>query len=130
MGDGAVPENFTTVAEVLDLHPGAYVADVAEVTGQLSSGGFKEKIPTLLDAGACTFDLNYVIQNSTQSYSAGLFGDFSARKIRDYKVVFPDANSTTWSFRGFIKEWKPVAALKDALKVAVTIEFTGQPTFS
>lgn len=124
-GDGSDPEVFSTIAEVQDIKPPALSADTEEVTHQDSPNGWKEYLPTLLDAGEVTFDLNFI---PTDTGHTALITDMTSRVKRNFKVVFPDGS--TWSFAAYVTGFEPDAPVSGKLSASVTLKVTGAPTFA
>lgn len=131
IGDGGTPtEVFTTIAEVKDITPPKLSMDTDDVTHQTSPGGWKEKLPTLLDAGEVTFELNFIPTDATQGYSTGLIKDLVNKTRRNFQLVFPDSGSTTWAFAAFVTGFEPSAPVGGTLTASVTLTVTGQPTLA
>jgi predicted secreted protein len=130
IGDGGGPETFTTVAEVRDVNGLNLSMDTHEVTQQTSPGGWKERIAGLLDAGTVTFTVNFLPNDATQGYSTGLLRDMNNRTRRNFKVVFPNAGSTTWSFPAFVTSFQPKAPVNNPFTADVTLQVAGMPTLS
>lgn len=130
IGDGGTPESFTTIAEVLDISGPDLSLDTEEVTSHDSPGGWEEHIGTILRSGEVTFDVNYVPTEATHDASTGLIADMVARTVRNFKLVFPDAGSTTWSFSALVTGVKPAAPVEGSLKGSITLKVTGQPALA
>ena len=128
IGDGGGTEVFTTIAEVLDISGPGLSLGTEDVTSHSSTGGWKEKVPTLLDAGQVSFDVNFVPTGATQSYSAGLVKDMVNKTKRNFQIIFPDSTTTTWSFSAYVVGFEPSAPVEGKLGASVTLEITGQPT--
>lgn len=123
VGDGADPEVFTTIAEVKDISGPPQTMDTEEVTNH-DSGGWKEYIPTLLDAGEVTFDVNYTGDTSQTS----LRTDQQARTLRTWNIVIPFDTPETLEFSGYITNFSynfPVAGVASG---SLTIKVTGAIT--
>lgn len=127
IGDGGGPETFTTIAEVTDIDGPKMSLDTADATHHSSPGGWKEYVPTLLDGGEVAFTVNFIPSNATQSYSSGVLRDMANKNKRNFKLVFPDAGNTTWTFSAFVTGFEPKEALKDQLTADITLQITGQP---
>jgi predicted secreted protein len=130
IGDGGGPENFTTIAELMDIKGPKFKADTEDVTNHLSTGSWEEVVTTILRSGEVTFDVNFVPQNATHSYSSGVLRDFNNKTRRNFKLVFPDVGNTTWAFAAFITGFESEAPVKGKLKAAITLKITGQPTLA
>ena len=130
IGDGGGSEVFTTIAEVTNISGPSLSLEMLEVTNHSSTAGWKERIGGLLDGGEVSFDLNFIPTNSTHSYSAGLVHDMVGRTRRNFKIVFPDGGSTTWTFAAFVNKFAPNAPVNGQLSVSVGLMITGQPTLA
>ncbi len=130
IGDGATPEVFTTIAEVLDIAGPGLVSDLVDVTNMSSPGSFEESLPTILRSGEISFSVNFLPTNTTQSSTSGLIADFEARTNRNWQLVFTDTPATTWSFAGYVTNVTPQMPVAGATTMDVTIKLTGQPTLT
>lgn len=128
MGDGAATEVFATIAEVRDITPPAVQAATEEVTHHTSPGAFLERIATLLSLGDVTFMVNWLPSDPTHDGTEGLLSKVLNRERTNFKMVFPDADSTTWGFAGFVTQFTPSGAVSGVLTGDITIQPTGQPT--
>ena len=128
IGGGGTAEQFTTIAEVRDISGPPLGLGTEEVTSQSSPGGWREFVPTLLEAGEVTFDLNFVPTDPTHSYSAGLIDDMVSRTLRNFELVFPDTGATTWAFAAYVTGVEPDEPVEGALAASVTLTISGQPT--
>ena len=129
IGDGGGSETFTTIAEVKDIEGPELELEAKEVTSH-DSAGWREYIGTLLTAGEVSFDLNFIPTHATHSYSAGLVKDLVNRTKRNFKLVFPDGGSTTWTFAALVTGFKPSGPVEDELSAEVTLQVTGQPALA
>ncbi len=130
IGDGGSPETFTTIAEVKALNPPKLHLDTEEVTSHGSTAGWKEKVATLLEAGPVKFTVNFIPADATHSYATGLIHDMVTRTKRNFKVVFPDAGSTTWTFAAFVSDVDISADADGVLEADIELDLTGQPTLA
>jgi len=130
IGNGATPEVFTTVAEVLDISGPALGLDTAEVTSHDSPGAWEEFVATILRSGEVSFDVNWVVTGATHSYLTGLLKDLTNRTKRNFQIVWPNISSTTWAFAAFITAMQPSAPVNGPLTGSVTLKITGQPTLA
>lgn len=132
MGDGAQPgpEVFSTIAEVRDITPPAIQAATEEVTHHTSPGAFLEKIATMLSLGDLTFQVNWLPSDPTHNSDDGLIAKALGRVRTTFQLVFPDADETTWEFKGYVTNFTPSGAVSGVMTGDITIEVTGQPTIS
>jgi len=130
MEDAGNPGSYLTVAEVKDITGPGLTAEVADLTSHSSSGAFREKLPTLLDPGEVTFDVNYVPTSATHNNSTGLVSLLRTRAKKNWQLVWPDTGETLWAFAGFVTGFEPGAPVGDLLTASVTITVTGAPTLA
>lgn len=128
MGNGASPEVFTTIAQVVDISGPALKDDVLDVTNHGSTGGWKEFIGGLKEGGSITLKLNYDPAETTHDASTGFLADFKNSTVRNYKLIFPDTGNTTWNLTGIVEHATPKAPVAGKLEQDVSIRVTGQPT--
>lgn len=129
-GDGLSPEGYKTVANVSSINGFSMSAKVEDVTSHSSGRPWRQKIPTLLDAGSLTFDIFFIPSSTNQPTQTGhqeLLFDFVNRITRDWRLVFPDAAATTWQATGFISKFNVLSPVDGVQKAAMTIELTGDP---
>lgn len=131
LGDGATPtENFATVAELRTISGPSLSADAIDVTTHNTPTPFRRFISGLLDGGEVNFDINFIPQDPSHSYGAGILKDMTDRTIRNIRITFPDSGSTQWIipviFTGFEMSSDPA----DVLMASVTAKVAGPPTFA
>lgn len=130
IGDGATAESFTTIAEVVNISGPALSTDTIDMTHHSSPGNWEESLASTLRSGEVTFDINYIPAHATHDASTGLLADFLNRVVRNFKLVFPDAGNTTWSFAAVVTGFEPAAPHDDKLSASVTLKVSGQPTLA
>ncbi|MFZ4773933.1 MAG: phage tail tube protein [Terrimicrobiaceae bacterium] len=128
IGDGAGTEAFTTIAEVQKIGGPKLKLDTKEVTSHSSTGGWREFIATLLDAGEVSFDGNFIPTNATQSQSSGVLKDMKNRTKRNFQLILPD--TTTWTFAAFVTGFEISAQFDDVLSFSASLKITGAPTLA
>ena len=89
VGDGASPEVFATIAEVKDISGPGTTLSTEDATNH-DSGGWREPVPTLLEGGEVTFDLNYY-GGTTQTSSALRVSTGCPCALRSVKRSLPAA---------------------------------------
>ena len=130
MGDGGDPENFTSLAEVLDVNGPGMTADTVEVTPHDPSGNkWKKFLKALRDGGEVTFDINFEPTESTHDETTGLLAELDSDDLRNFKLIFPDGSSTTWDFSGYVTNFNPNGPVQEALTASITIKLSGKPGF-
>lgn len=126
-GDGTSNETFTTVLEVVNISGPGETLELIDATHMESPNAYREYIPSLLDSGEITFDLNFLPGNATQTV---LRTDLTNRTKRNWKLVFTDSALTTYVFAGYVTSHEPGAQIDDKLSCSVTIKVTGPVTLS
>lgn len=125
VGDGATPENFTTIAEVKgDIVGPGKTWDEADVTNHSSPNRTEEIIVTIKRLGTVTFDVNFLPTNATHNAVTGLQADRDNGTKRNFQLVAPDGSSTTYSFTAYVKEFTPTWSMTGAVSASVTLRLT------
>ena len=125
VGDGAMTEVFTTIAEVIGFSGPTTAANEIEVTTLASTA--KEFIAGLVDNGEVSLEVNAVPKDTQHRQ---IRADISAGTVRNYLIDFNDkegaeTTSTTYEFAAFVKEFPLSAAADDKLSGTVTLRITG-----
>lgn len=124
VGDGTEPtEVFATIAEVLDISGPGQTLNTEDATNH-DSGGWREPIPTLLEGGEVTFDINY-INDTTQS---GFLQDQTSRTRRNFQIVYPLTPAVTKEFSGYVTNFSFSAPVEGILRASCTVMITGAVT--
>ena len=129
-GDGASPENFTTIAEVLSLQGPSLDSDQIDVTHQQSAARTRDYIQGLKDPGEVSFDLNYIPGNATQNATTGILNDYATGVSSNFRLRFPVTPAVDWVFAGFVKSFQPSSSVDEQLKASIVIKVTGNPTLA
>lgn len=121
--DGA--GNYTTIAEVKDISGPSYELAIEEVTNH-DSAGWREYIPTLLDVGEITFDINYYSATTQDQLET----DMRAKTKRNFKVVFPlpASGTDTRAFAAYITGIELSAPVEGVLGMSLTLRPIGADT--
>ncbi len=123
VGDGADPEVFTTIAEVKDISGPSMSLNMEDATSH-DSGGWREEIPTLLEAGDISFDINY-----TGGTSQTILAEAQMTRERlNFQMVLPLATPVTKAFSGYVTSHEYSAPVEGILTASVTIRVSGAIT--
>jgi hypothetical protein len=120
VGDGAGPEVFTTIGEVLDISGPGTSLNTEDATNH-DSGGWREPVPTILEGGEVSFEINYYADASQTS----LRDDQLNRTKRNFQMVMP---VETLDFAGYVTGFEYSAPVEGILRASVTIMVTGEIT--
>lgn len=124
-GDGAGPEVFTALANVSNISGPSLTRNTIDVTAHDSPDAWMEFVGGLKDGGEVTVDVNY-----DPSAHDALVADLSDEDPRNYQIVFPDPDTTTWAFPGILTGFQPSAPIDDKLSASLTYKVAGKPTLS
>lgn len=120
---------YVTVAEVKSMTGPSMKIDVIDVTTHSSaaSGAWREKRPSLIDAGEVSFPINLVPASAGHK---ALIADFTGRVLTNYKIIFPDPGLTFWLFPNcFLTQFNAKAEVDGVLEAELTLTLSGAPTF-
>lgn len=98
-------------------------ADDIEITSHDATGGFREYIAGLADAGELEFS-GIWIADATQRSLSGLRG-----LLRDWRVTLPGGLGA-WRSRGYVKTFNINPQREDRIEFSVTLKLTGVPTIT
>lgn len=129
-GNGASPEVFTTIAEVMDINGPGLTLDTVEATNQSSPSNHKERIAALRDSGPIGFEINWDPNAATHDASTGLVADLVARTPKNYQIVFASSPTVTWTITGLVTSFEPSAPVEDRMAATVEITPTAAPTLA
>jgi hypothetical protein len=139
VGDGASPESFEAIADVIEITPGAWGTDVVEKTHLRSPTRHKEKLVAMRDSGPFVVKCNWRPTHESQSKAGGGSGAFASGGMlakwisgeeTNYKIVLSDGSpGTEVPFRGSVTKYQP-GGIAGGQKVDMTIEITPLADFS
>lgn len=121
--DGA--ETFTSVLEIQSVSFGGLKLDLTDATHMESPSAFREKIATIKDGGDVTLQGNFLPGVAGHQL---LTTDYKNRTLRNFKVVWPDGSSTTWSFSAYITNLAPNSSFDGKLSWSIQVSISGAPT--
>ena len=131
VGDGAGPEVFTTVAEVLDITGPGIEREEIDTTSHDVSDGFRTFIAGLADGGEVSFDIQYTPGHATHAETArGIVSLALSGTVANWRVVLPVTPSKRWNFTGFVSGFEPGYPVGDKMSGSVTIKVTARPTLT
>lgn len=138
VGDGASPETFEAVADIMEIVPGAMTTAVVQKTHLRSPDAHHEKLAAIRDSGPFRIRGNWRPTHESQSNAGGGTGAFASgglislwrnRTERNFKIVLSDGSpGTEWPFRGVVTQFQPGAIALDQ-KVDFEAEITPLQAF-
>jgi len=131
-GDGASPEVFTNLAELIDLSTPSMTKDQVEATHTDSTNSFREFIPGLKDGGEFSATCNFLPSNATQgNASGGALNDFiNETTSRNWRITFPGTPTVTWTFAATIIGYEAATPMDDRMTLVITFKVAGAPTIA
>ena len=123
IGDGASPEVFTSVGEILSISPGGLTSATIDTTHMETAGGYRTFISdTFKDPGETSCTIQYDPSDLDTLY--GYVGT-----SYNFQVVYPDSPASTEAFAGVFMSFVPSeATLEGKLEGSITIKRSGAPT--
>jgi predicted secreted protein len=115
---------LTELSEIISVAlPNSQVEDV-EATHMASPNRRREFVAGLIDDGEGTIEMNYVPGSATDVLIVAALAD---GETRDYKVVLPVADGSTWEVTGdcIVKGYERNAPIDDRMTATLTVRFTG-----
>ncbi len=89
----------TAIAECVTIDGSGSKADIADVTNMDSPGAYREKLPTLLDAGEISVTANHL--GNANANQTVLQTDFDAQTLSDWTIDLPNGLGT-YSFQAYV----------------------------
>lgn len=117
-------DSLTQLSEIISVAlPNSQIEDV-EATHMASPNRRREFVAGLIDDGEGTVEMNYVPGSDTDVLIRAALAD---GVTRDYKVVLPVADGSTWEVTGdcIVKGYERNAPIDDRMTATLTIKFTG-----
>jgi len=117
---------FTLIPEIRSITGPGMSADILDATSHDTPGGFRDKKQGLKDWGTLSFEMLWIPANAMHQL---LYADFSVSPgiERNYKLIFPNAGLTTFSFKGFVNSMPITAPFDQLLSMNVEITILGSP---
>lgn len=140
VGDGASPEGFDAIADVISITPGTMETAVIEKTHLRSPQAHREKMLGMRDSGPFVIEVNWRPRHESQSNAGGGSGSFASggmvaiwrnRLTKNYVIQIEDGTSPPleWPFTGGVTKFQPGGINVDD-KIGATIEITPLSDFS
>lgn len=119
--DMASSETYTAIGEITNIGGPSMSRGTIDVTSFDSTGGYREFIAGLRDAGEVTLSMNF-----TASGYSDMKDDFESDDARNYQIVLPDTATTTLQFAGLVTQLPLDIPLDDKVSCDVTIKVSGR----
>jgi hypothetical protein len=119
-GDGASPEVFTTIFEVVSIGDFGQENPLVEATHMQSSA--REYIYGLPDGVEVPVVVNYKPDNTTH---INMLSDQANRVTRNFKLVLPTSPAQTFSFSALVRSWRLNFTSADVIHASFTLKISG-----
>ena len=105
--------------------------ETIDVTSHDSSGSYREKVASFIDAGQVSLDVNFNPNEAThRATTGGILYLRDQRTIVPWKVTFPGSPTHSVMFQAFVKNAGFEAPFDDKLSMSVVLETTGGATWT
>jgi hypothetical protein len=115
-----------------DANPIAHVRDIEgpgsemgteDTTHHASPGAVNEFVPTTLNPGEVTFEINWLPDNATHAPDTGLLYWHGQRSKEYFMLEYPDG--TTDEFAAYVTKFARKAPVKGVMRADVTLKISG-----
>jgi hypothetical protein len=130
IGDGNASESFATIAEVTNITGPAGKTNTTDITNHSSTNATKEIVPTTIDPGTWTLEVNLIPTAITQGYTYGLIRDWQARNKRNFQLVWPNIGNTQITFTAYVTGFDQKAPVDGKLAATFKLDVTGVYTWA
>ena len=130
VGDGADPEQFTTIAEVQEIN-GVKLESAEEDATNFDSGGWEEVIMAVQKVGDISLKLNFIPDGATHGNAAGgLVHSWRTKALKNYQLTFPNTAATVWTIPAYVKSIDLKLPSKGKLEGTAVLRNSGAPTLA
>lgn len=114
---------WEALAEVNSISGPSMTRDFIDVTSLDSTGGYREFITGFRDAGTVSLTMNF-----TRATYDLMLADFESATPRQYEIILPDTDVTSFEFCGLVTELPLEIPTDDKVTANCTIKLTGAVT--
>ena len=116
--------DFLPIANITNLSGPSIEREQIDVTAHDSPDQWEEFVFGIKRSGEVSIDVNY--DPSKHDY---IMEDFESSEPRGYRITWPDALETVWSFDAGLVGFEPEAPFDDKLAASLTFKVSGKPDF-
>jgi predicted secreted protein len=109
------------LAEIRSIDGPGMSRETIDVTTLDTTGGYREFIASLRDAGTISFTMNF-----TRAAYELMKQDFEDNTVKNYEIVLPDEDTTTLEFEGLVTELPLSIEVDGAIQADITIKISGK----
>lgn len=134
MGDGAIPEVFSVVAELKGVPVPQMESPRIDVSTHDNAAFVREYVNNMSDMPAVTFEINYLPNDPTHDHRTGLLSKQISGAQTNFKVRYNDAvgtgvNRIVLSFPATIASFRPTAPVDNVYSASVQLQPTAAPVY-
>jgi hypothetical protein len=123
-GDGANPENFNSIGELLSIKGPGFARTMIKADNM--STAREEVIPSgILQTGTIDLEVSYV-RGDVQH--AGLLSDIKNATLRNFKIILPDDPTNPIGFAAYVQKAEPNYPIEEKRTLTVSVKITGDIT--
>jgi len=111
---------WKALAEVENISGPGGSRETVDTTHLATEGGYRTFIPSFKDSG----NVNFLMFFNRDDYEL-MKDDFESNDLQDYMIILPDAEATSFMFRGFVTELPLTIPPGDKVTANVTIKISG-----
>jgi predicted secreted protein len=121
----ASPVAYVTVGEVTNITLPNLTRDAVDATHTESTGGWREFIPGLRDAGEVSIEMNFVSGSASDTL---IRAQFASDSLSLCKILFDTSPADGVSFSGIVTGYEVQAPLDDKVAATLTVKVSGAVT--
>lgn len=136
IGNGASPELYATIAEILDIDGLKLSVNMHDTSSQSLTNPWMTQIPGLLKNEGISCQINFIPSDNTQRFdnTTGLAARalgvlFLNRTLKNYQLVFPAFPEDAIQFAAYVAEYQIKAVVDGVLRASIKLAPTGIPIF-
>ncbi|WP_315804035.1 phage tail tube protein [Bradyrhizobium sp. SZCCHNS3002] len=127
-GNGAVPEIFTTIAEVTAITPPAMSRDTVDASHELSPEAWREFIAGMKDGGEVSLEMNFIPGGVDAANLMAELALTGSAALKNRQIVFPDGS--VFAFAAILTGYEPDAPIDDKMAASLTFKVSGKPSLN
>ncbi|MEV1006131.1 phage tail tube protein [Streptomyces sp. NPDC049881] len=116
------PGTFVTVAESTSISGPGLSKEALDATSHQSPDAHMEFVGGLIDPGEVSVDVRY-----DPSLHDDLIAHMAVDQPEPYRIIWPTAEQTTWTFDAIMTGFEPEGPYDDLLTASLTFKVSGKP---
>jgi predicted secreted protein len=131
VGDGASPEVFTQIPELLEISgsPGG-TPDLVDVTNHDTTGLYREEITGLITTTELVCRANYRKAGTSDNTTVlALRTQMEAGTVKNFRITLPTTTPQIINFAARVRSWNLVTPITEQMRVEFTLKSEGAPAY-